>query len=136
MPFLKRIGLCALGGALLGVLLLGIGLIRALVAIVAGRHVSFEGVWPELGWYVAAFAAAGIVGGLLWSLRGNRAGRFTIVIVGAAAAVGGISIAEYGAPWQWSHDSVVTWIGLSVVFGAAVEIGVEYAMSRIEKMGR
>ena len=134
MSLLKRMGFGALGGAVLGVLFLGLGLIRALFALVTGHHVSFDGLWPELAWYVGGFALAGVLGGLLWSLRGTRVGRFTIAIVGAAAVVGALFVPDEGAPWRWHTDTVVMWLTFTVVFGLAGGFGLERGRRRANEM--
>jgi len=125
MRVLKRIAIGSLAGVLVAILFLGVGLVRAVIAIIGGRHVSFEGLWPTIGWYAGGFALAGVTAGLLWGLTRYRLGRWALSIAGAACVVGALFVGDDGAPWKWSYDTVVGFAGLSLVFGLAAGLGID-----------
>ena len=125
MRVLRRIGIGALGGVLVAILFLAVGLVRATIALVGGRRVSFEGLWPTVAWYVGGFASAGVVVGFLWGLTRYRLGRWVLAVIGAACVVGALFTESDGAPWKWNHDTVVGFAGLSLVFGLAAGLGID-----------
>jgi hypothetical protein len=125
MKILKRVAIGSLGGVLVAAAFLLIGLIRAVIAFIGGRHVSLDDLWPTIAWYAGAFAIAGIVGGLLWDLSRYRLGRWALTILGAACVVGVLFVQSDGAPWGWGYDTVVGFTGLSLVFGLAAGLGID-----------
>ena len=106
MRILKRVAIGSLGGGLVAFAFLVIGLIRALIALIGSRHVSFEDLWPAIAWYAGGFAIAGIVAGLLWDVTRYRLGRWALTILIAACVVGALFVESDGAPWRWGYDTV------------------------------
>ena len=108
----RALGGAALG-ACLGVLLLGVGMLRAAIAFLSGARVSMDSVWPAFGLYVLGFAGGGAVMGALWPAqpvhgRQYLAGALGGMVVGAAVAriVDGPS-----APWTLATGVFVTLFG-------------------------
>ena len=112
-------------GAALGAVFLVIGLIRAAIVLVTGAKVQFAGFLIGAAWYVLGFASAGALVGLLWPLSRVRPLRYLLGIVAACCVVGAITISDDGAPWLWSHDTFIMWMGLSGAFGLAAGVGID-----------
>jgi hypothetical protein len=93
-----RIRTGAFGGAVFGGLLLGVGLIRTVVALVAGGEVSTSPVrdLALASLYVAGFAFAGGSIGALWPLRTTLLGAYALGYLGAGivSAVCGIIVMQ------------------------------------------
>ena len=91
-----RVRTGALGGAAFGGLLLGVGLVRAVVVLLAGGQVSTSPArdLAFAGLYVAGFALAGAAVGTLWPLRATRLGAYALGYLGAGivSAVCGIIV--------------------------------------------
>jgi cation transport ATPase len=81
-----RILLGAGAGAVLGVVLLSVGLIRAAVALIAGNRLNWS-EWASgaavAAVYCGAFALAGAVLGWLWPRRRSRAGAYALGYIGS-----------------------------------------------------
>jgi hypothetical protein len=124
-PRLLRVRNGALAGLAIAILALGVGLVRALFAILGGQTVDLAGLLPTISWYVAAFVLAGAFAGLVWPRRDSPARRRLVFIVGMAIVVGIIVIVESGAPQTWRAFEWLMWLGLSVAFGLALSYGYE-----------
>ena len=97
----------AIAGAVVGVLLLAIGLMRAAVASVS---FSARDVTVMLG-YVCAFAAAGAVVGALSHRLGTRGGRFGVGAAAGAVLTSIILTLDRGLPTTWGRE---VWLTLSI----------------------
>ena len=85
-PLWSRILAGGIAGGLVGVVLLGIGMLRAAIVYLSGQRLS----WPEVReaivialLYCGAFALAGAAVSALWPLRRNRAGAYALGYIGA-----------------------------------------------------
>ena len=124
-PRLLRVRNGALAGLATAILALGVGLVRALLAILGGQTVGLEGLLPTTFWYVVAFVLAGGCAGLVWPQRDSPARRRLVLIAGMAVVVGIIVSVESGAPQTWRTFEWLMWLGLSLVFGLALSYGYE-----------
>jgi hypothetical protein len=129
MNLLKRMGISALCGFALALAFVLIGLVRAAFALALSHKVNFDSVAQPLAWYIAGFALAGGLVGLLWPLSRIRPLRYMLGIIAAMCFMGAIVIAESGAPRSWSRDEFIGWIGLSAAFGLAVGLGIDRGMT-------
>lgn len=80
-----RVRTGALGGAAFGGLMLGVGVVRAVIVLIAGGQVSTS-PGRDLAMaalYVAGFAVAGASVGALWPLRATRLGAYALGYLGA-----------------------------------------------------
>jgi uncharacterized membrane protein len=122
---IERAARGAVFGLVLGVMMTGVGLLRAGSAALLTRHVS-SGTGQGLGGvagYVGAFAAAGAILGMLWPLKRSKVGAFVLGYLGAGivcSAVGYLS--EIREPhWNWTEFLVLAGI-MTVVVGTAAGI--------------
>jgi hypothetical protein len=108
----------AAAGVAVAVFALIVGALRIIFALLGGAHVSFD----ELGfivYYVLAFIAGGVLGGLLWPMRRWIGGAYGIGVAAMLVVVGVIMLAVTGPVATWDSWTWIAWFGLSVVFGLA-----------------
>ena len=127
-PVWERVRAGAMGGAAVGALLIGIGLVRAVIVLLAGGQVS-TAPGRDLamaGLYVAGFAAAGASLGALWPLRATRLGAYALGYLGAAivSAVCGLIVMRIEGDNDPVHFGVLVGI-MTLIFGtvAGYQIG-------------
>jgi hypothetical protein len=124
-PLLSRVRNGALAGLGVAILALGVGLVRALFAILGGQAFDLTGLFPTISWYVAAFVLAGGFAGLVWPQRDSPTRRRLVFIASMAIVVGIIVVLQSGAPQTWRTFEWLMWLGLSVAFGVAFSFGYE-----------
>lgn len=116
----ERVRSGALGGAVMGGLMLGVGLIRALVVLLSGGSVSTSPLRDlALGLlYVVGFATAGGVLGALWPLRVTRFGAYLLgyIAAGIFCGVCGIIVMRLENDSDPVKFAVITGI-MTLVFG-------------------
>lgn len=122
--------LTALAGAAVGAVLalfaILVGMIRMVVALVAGTRLSFE----ELGllaYYVGGFVAGGALAGLLWPFRRWIGGYYGLGVIVMGFVAFGIALAEDGPVAGWSSATWLMIVVLSLVFGLALGYGASRA---------
>jgi hypothetical protein len=103
----------AILGAVIGVLMLAIGMVRAALAHVP---ISVRELTPMLV-YVVAFAAAGAVVGALHRLLGTRGGRFLVGAVAGAILTGIFLTFDHGLPTTWGRTPWLTLAICTVILG-------------------
>lgn len=119
----ERAALGAIGGALMGLLLLGVGAVRLVIALLTGRSINDPGydisqVLTFVLIYCGGFAAAGATLAALWPLRKSGWGAYLLGYLGA-----GIVSVVLGRVVMWvehDHDRdkfLLTAGILTVVFG-------------------
>jgi len=112
-------------GALVGIALIGIGVIRALVTLLGGgRFAPFTNAdWRLLVFYVGGFA---FVGGILGAVRIQERGRTAIVFGAMAAGIVVMFAFVAGDKGGLSGMDRLDWIvlpALGALFGAAAAYG-------------
>jgi hypothetical protein len=114
----------ALSGGAVGLAFLGIGLVRALFAMLAGEHVTFHELFPGVLLYVAAFALGGAAAGIMARATRTAAGLLLTAIVAAMLVVFVICWMVMGPPLTWSAGDWLFFEGYSILMGLAGGIGV------------
>ena len=114
--------LWGLGGA---VLALCVGLIRMLVALVSGAHVSglSAGDVRELEFYVGGFVAAGVFIGFLWPALPGRVGKIIAFMFGGVILIFAIAVGDQGSFAALDRTDRIAMTLLGMVFGAAAAYG-------------
>lgn len=127
VPLSMRIGWGFGGGALIGVVLLAVGLARGLLALALGAHIATP-TSSDLHFalaYVAAFAVAGAVTMAFWPLRKTLVGAYVLGYMGAGIVCTAIALmlARTDSTGSTTFDAVLTAI-MTLVFGTAVGSGI------------
>jgi len=110
-------------GLLLGALFLGVGFLRAAVAVLGGTHVDTGGLWPAAGVYVLGFAAGGAVMGALWPFQPSRWRQYLAGVAGGVTVVAAVARIADGPTATWGLRTFIMIIGLGSLFGAAFTRG-------------
>ena len=119
--FARRVGMGALTGAAVGVLCLLVGLLRAIVAIVFGEHVSAlrsEDI-KGLVYYVGGFTAAGILVSAVWPLLTTRFARYLGFSLAGIVVMIAILAAEKGGLLAHKRSDWIGAVVLGIFFGCA-----------------
>jgi hypothetical protein len=116
--FVRGVGGAALG-ACVGAASLGIGLLRAAVAVIGGTHVQMDWLWPPAGLYVLGFAAGGPVMGALWPNQPGRARRYLAGAVGGMVTTGAIAQIADGPRALSSPSALIFVLVAGPLFGMA-----------------
>jgi hypothetical protein len=106
-------------GTCVGLLLLGVGALRAVLALLGGADVSMDGLWPELGIYVLGFAAGGAVMAALWPTQPVRARRYLAGAVGGIVVMAAVArmVDGPGITWTLSRGLFVAGVGSILALG-------------------
>lgn len=110
----------ALSGLVIGLLgsgvLLGIGLLRALVAVPLGTPIGFGGEEAQMAaGFLLGGALAGIAGGLLFPLARIKLGAVAVGIVAFQPLLFAILLLTEDAHWS-------TWLIMTAIFGPVIGI--------------
>ena len=108
-------------GLIIGLFLLGVGVVRMLVAAAGLGQISFQsGDLAAAAWYLVGAVASGTLGGLLRPLsRGYVASALTGMVAFQPMCWIIIAISENGVP---STFDFVGWMFMTVLFGPAIGI--------------
>ena len=111
----------AVFGALLGgvgaLLMLGVGLLRALGGMLSRTPVSTDGLWPGILLYPAGFMTAGAVIGIAWPLQRSTLGRYGLGVLGAGVAFLFIMHIIAGPIAQWDGTTYFSLAMCTIIFG-------------------
>lgn len=113
----------ALLGACIGVVFLGVGLLRAVIAMARGTHVVMEGLWPEAGIYILGFVFGGAVMGALWPTQPTRGRQYLAGVLGGVVVVAFVARIVEGPVAAWTLGSYVMIAVLGSLFGMAFTWG-------------
>jgi dipeptide/tripeptide permease len=119
--FARRLGMGALAGAAVGALCIGVGILRALVAIVFGAHMAplTSADIRGLTFYVGGFVAAGLLISAIWPLLTSRFDRYVgFSLAGTVVMIAILAADKGGLPAHDRTDWIVA-VVLGIVFGCA-----------------
>jgi hypothetical protein len=117
MTSMQRALFGALIGGILSLLLLAFGLLRALVVVLSGRHISTDGVWPAILLYPIGFMVAGVFVGIAWPLQRRRFGRYLLGILGAGIVFAFIMRIISGPVVRWDGATYIAFAICTLIFG-------------------
>ena len=130
MPNLSRMpqnaAVGALVGACVGVAFIGVGVLRAGVAVVAGEH--FRPLSSSdarlLAFYVIGFAVGGAAYGMVRAVFTKTLGLVMGFMLGGVVVMFAIMVGDEGSFAALDQMDVVFGVIMGIVFGAAAAIGV------------
>ena len=116
----------AVVGALLGILLIGVGLIRAGITVVSGGHMQPVSAQDKsvLAYYLVGFAIAGAVAGAARSTFSKKVAIVLGCMLGGMIVVFAILVGEEGSIHALTEEELLICPVLGVVFGAAAAAGI------------
>jgi uncharacterized membrane protein YadS len=123
----QRIGRGALIGAAVGALCIGVGLVRALVAVGFGAHVSAltSGDTRVLVYYVGGFTIAGVLVTTIWPRLTTKFSRYVGFSLAGIVVTLAILVGEKGGLKSLDRVDLIASLLLGILFGCAFAYGYE-----------